>query len=159
MPRGGRAARLLAPNDPPGSTLVKWSCCGPTEIENAAIARVLELEIAAGRTAFDARGRGALADIDGDRLIEVKAYGSSARGADLSLETRQVQAAEADPERFQLVIVENVRQGEPSALRVLDLCGQRLTDLLSRKPEKHYFEVPFPVAIYDALASEQTQRL
>lgn len=126
------------------------------QIEDAAIAHVLGLEIAAGRAAFDARGRGALADIGGDRVIEVKAYGSSARGTDLWLETRQVQAAEADPERFHLVIVENVRQGDPSAFRVLDLCGETLAELLLRKREKHYFEVPFPVAIYDALAGEQT---
>lgn len=125
------------------------------QIENAAIAHVLALEMAAGRTAVDVRGRRSLADIEGDRIIEVKAYGASARGADLWLETRQVQAAEADPERFHLVIVENIRQGDAAAFRVLDLFGDRLRELLRRKREKHYFEVPFPVATYDALVRGQ----
>ncbi len=121
------------------------------QIEDAAIAHVLHLEAAAGRAAVDTRGRGALVDIEGDRLIEVKAYGGSARGSDLWLEPRQVAAAEADPERFHLVIVENVRQGEPGAFRVLDLSGERLAALLTRKRERHYVEVPFPVAAYDAV--------
>lgn len=125
------------------------------EIEDAAIKHVLEMETAAGRTAFDARGKGSLADIEGDRVIEVKAYGSSARGSDLWLETRQVQAAGADPERFHLMIVENVRQGDPAAFRVLDLWGDGLAELLRRKREKHYFEVPFPAAVYDALLRDQ----
>lgn len=124
------------------------------QIENAAIDHVLRLEAAAGRHAVDTRGRGALADIEGDRIIEVKAYGDSARGSDLWLEVRQVQAAEADPKRFHLVIVENVRQGDPAAFRVLDLSGERLASLLARKREKHYFEVPFPVGIYDALVGD-----
>ena len=94
-----------------------------------------------------------MADIDGDRLIEVKAYGSSARGQDLWLETRQVEAAESDPERFHLVVVENVRQGDPAEFRVLDISGDELKALLARKREKRYFEVPFPVAVYDALSA------
>ena len=124
------------------------------QIEDAAIAHVLRLEESAGRSAVDARGSGSLADIEGDRLIEVKAYGRSARGADLWLETRQVAAAENDPGRFHLVIVENVRQGDPAEFRVLDITGNRLVGLLSRKREKHYFEVPFPVAVYDELLAE-----
>ena len=124
------------------------------QIENAAIEHVLRREAAEGRHAVDSRGRGALADIEGDRIIEVKAYGGSARGSDLWLEVRQVQAAEADPECFHLVIVENVDQGDPVAFRVLDLSGERLASLLGRKREKHYFEVPFPVGIYDALVGE-----
>lgn len=85
------------------------------QVEDAAIAHVLQQEMAAGRHAFDARGQGSQADIEGDRVIEVKAYGSSARGSDLWLETRQVKAAEDDPVRFHLMIVENVRQGDPAA--------------------------------------------
>lgn len=124
------------------------------QIEDAAIAHVLRLEEAAGRLAVDARGSGSLADIEGDRLIEVKAYGRSAPGADLWLETRQVTAAEDDPERFHLAIVENVRQGDPTEFWVLDITGNRLVGLLSRKREKRYFEVPFPVAVYDELLAE-----
>lgn len=125
------------------------------QIEDAAIDHVLSLEAAAGRHAVDSRGRGAVADIEGDRIIEVKAYGGSARSADLWLEVRQVRAAEADPGRFHLVIVENVRQGDPAAFRVLDINGERLAALLARKREKHFFEVPFPVGIYDALVQER----
>lgn len=125
------------------------------QIEDAAILHVLQLEAAAGRRASDSRWRRAVADIEGDRVIEVKAFGGSARGSDLWLEARQVLAAEEDRERFHLVIVENVRQGDPAAFRVLDLSGERLTALLERKREKHYFEVPFPVGLYDTLVSEQ----
>jgi hypothetical protein len=77
------------------------------QVEDAAICLVLEREHNAGRSAVDTRGQGALADIEGDWLIEVKAFGRSARGADLWLETRQVPAALNDPERFHLVLVEN----------------------------------------------------
>ena len=52
------------------------------------------------------------------------------------------------------MIVENVRQGDPTELRVLDITGNRLVGLLSRKREKRYFEVPFPVAVYDELLAE-----
>lgn len=92
------------------------------QIENAAIDHVLRLELP----------RVATPSIPG------------ARNSGLWLEVRQVQAAEADPKRFHLVIVENVRQGDPAAFRVLDLSGERLASLLARKRERHYFEVPFP---------------
>lgn len=126
------------------------------QIEDAAIAHVLGLELAAGRTATDCRGTGAVVDIDGERLIEVKAYGRSARGSDLWLEPRQVEAALADPARFHLVIVENVRQGDPAEFQVLDITGDQLGRLLERRREKRYFEVPFPVAVYDAFRSRRT---
>lgn len=122
------------------------------QIEDVAIRFVLEREHAAGRRAIDTRGRGALADIEGDWLIEVKAYGRSARGADLWLETRQVQAALDDPERFHLIIVDNVRSGQP---RIIDLHGEQLAVLLGRRREKHYFEVPFPTGVYDSLVRGQ----
>lgn len=139
-------------------------CEGPTlcvvelvtnrQIEDAAIAHVLRMEEAAERTAVDTRGSSAMADIEGDRLIEVKAYGRSARGSDLWLEPRQVEAAQTDPLRFHLMIVENVRQGDPEGFRVLDITGELLVGMLERKREKHYFEVPFPVAVYDSLCME-----
>lgn len=68
------------------------------EIENIAIQLVLEREHAAGMSAVDARGGHALVDIEGDQLIEVKAYSGSARGSDLWLEPRQVQAALDHPD-------------------------------------------------------------
>ena len=127
------------------------------QVEDLAIAYVLERERAAGRRAEDARGKRALADIEGDLQIEVKAYGKSARGEDLWLETRQVEAAEADPERFHLVIVDNVRQGDPRLLGVIDISGQELLAMLARKREKHYFEVPCPVSVYGRLRTSEQE--
>lgn len=87
---------------------------GNKAIENAAIAWVMELERAAGRTPQDTRYRGAPADIDSPpRLIEVKAFGRSNRGFDLWLETRQVQEARRNPD-FYVYVVENVHQGDPA---------------------------------------------
>lgn len=118
------------------------------QVEDRAIQLLLDREHAAGRHAVDTRHQGALADIEGDWLIEVKAYGQSARGSDLWLETRQVEAALADPERFHLVLVENMRAGQP---RIIDIHGDQLRSLLDRRREKHYFEVPLPTGVYDAL--------
>lgn len=117
------------------------------QVEDVAIRHVLDREHAAGRAAEDTRGRGAPADIAGDWLIEVKAYGRSARGADLWLEPRQVQAALDEPSRFHLIVVEHVRSGRP---RLIDLHGEQLAKLLEQRREKHYFEVPFPTADYDS---------
>ncbi|MFQ6170965.1 protein NO VEIN domain-containing protein [Oryzobacter sp. R7] len=122
------------------------------EVEDIAIRLVLAREHAAGRVAVDARSRGAVADIEGDLLIEVKAFGGAARGSDLWLETRQVQAALEQPSRFHLAIVELVRSGQP---RIIDIHGGQLSALLERRREKHYFEVPFPTSVYDALVRDQ----
>lgn len=118
------------------------------EVENAAIELVLARERREGRRAVDARGRGGPVDIEGDRLIEVKAYGQSARGVDIWLETRQVEAALANPSRFHLMIVEHIRSPSP---RLIDLHGDTLARLLERRRVKHYFEVAFPTAVYDSL--------
>lgn len=121
------------------------------QIEDVAIRLVLEREHAAGRSAVDTRNRNALVDIEGDFLIEVKAFGGAARGSDLWLESRQVKAALDDPSRFHLVVVEHIRTGVP---RMIDIYGEQLTALLERRREKHYFEVPFPTAVYDSLVVE-----
>ena len=121
------------------------------KIEDIAIQLVLAREHDAGRSAFDARGRSSLVDVEGDLLIEVKAFSGSARGSDLWLETRQVHAALENPERFHLVIVEKVGTDEP---RILDISGEPLAVLLARRREKHYFEVPVSTATYDSLVAE-----
>lgn len=121
------------------------------QVEDIAIQLVLEREKAARRFAVDKRGKGALADIEGEWLVEVKAFGRSARGADLWLETRQVEAALAEPTRFHLVLVEHIRSEQP---RIIDIHGEQLAQLLERRREKHYFEVPFPTGVYDALVRE-----
>lgn len=127
---------------------------GNHRIEAAAIEWVMQLEREAGRSPADTRHRGAPADIDSPpRLIEVKAYGKSARGSDLWLETRQIEEARTNPD-FWLYLVENVRQGDPDFFLLKVFGGERLQRLLSRAREKHYFEVPLPVAEYDAASSD-----
>lgn len=120
-------------------------------IEDAAIKWVLDYEQSNGREAHDGRFRGEPTDVvSADRVIEVKAYGGSARGSDLWLEVRQFEEARRNP-GFHLYIVENVRQGEPTKFRLIDLHGQSLTLLLDRAKEQCYYTVPFPVAVYDSL--------
>ena len=130
------------------------------EIESRAIDAVIAYERAAGRTAVDLRSRkDALVDVESvddttgeKRLIEVKAFGGAGRGDDLWLELNQVAAFEQDPDAH-LYIVTNVRSADLSAIRILDLTGEQLRERLGKKREKHYFEVPMPVAVYDDLAA------
>jgi hypothetical protein len=63
-------------------------------------------------------------------------------------ETTQVNAALADTD-FWVYVVENIAQGDPAAFRLAMIGGQRLAALLRRRRERHYFEVPWPVADYD----------
>jgi hypothetical protein len=128
-------------------------------VENAAVKFVLAYELEHGREASDTRGRGAAADLESDdgRLIEVKAYGRSARGTDLWLESRQFDEARSNP-AFHVYVVENVRQGDPAGLRLIDLHGDVLARLLQRARPQSYVTVPFPVAVYDAAnANARTQ--
>jgi len=114
-------------------------------VENAAITFVLAYELAHGREATDTRGGHAPADVESDdRVIEVKAFGLSARGNDLWLETRQVDEARTNG-RFHLYVVDNVRQGNPAAFRLIDLHGDVLTRLLERARPQRYVTLPFPV--------------
>ena len=126
----------------------------PKQVEDAAIAFVITEEERAGRTARDTRYQGAVADVDGDRVIEVKAFGTTSRGETLWLEPRQYDAARNDPERFWVYVVENVRQGDPAQFRLLRLGGQRLQQLVAKAKERRYYEVPFPVAVYEAALHE-----
>jgi hypothetical protein len=122
---------------------------GNRAIESAAIQWIIKLEGAAGRAALDTRGGGGVADITSPpRTIEVKAFGGVARGQDLWLETTQVNAALADTD-FWVYVVENIAQGDPAEFRLAMIGGQRLAALLRRRRERHYFEVPWPVADYD----------
>jgi hypothetical protein len=126
-------------------------------IEEAAIAFVIRYEEAHGRHAHDTRRRGATTDILSDgRIIEVKAFGKTARGDFLWLEVNQVNEALSNPD-FHLYLVENVRQGDPAQFRLIDLWGEDLSLLLARRREKHYFEVPFPTGLYDRLVAKDTE--
>jgi hypothetical protein len=132
-----------------GSVMVEIR--GNRAIENAAIKWVLERERAAGREPEDMRGKGAPADIESPpRMIEVKAYGKSARGQDLWLEVRQVEEARNNP-NFWLYVLENIGQGNPVAFTVKELGGERLRKLVERAKEQRYYTVPWPVADYDSL--------
>jgi hypothetical protein len=126
------------------------------QIENAALKYVIEQEALEGRKAVDTRGNGAAGDLlSGDRVVEMKAFGGSARGADLWLEERQVDEARANPGVFWLYLVENIRQGDPAKVRVLRFGGSQLQDLLDRARPQRYYTVPFPVAVYDSAVLDQ----
>jgi hypothetical protein len=121
------------------------------EIEDAAVGWVIEIEKQAGRIARDTRYSGDAVDVSSPpRSIEIKAYGDSARGQELWLETRQFDAGRRDA-GFWLYIVDYVRQGDPAEFRLIQIGGQELADLLRRATERHYYTVPFPVAVYDRL--------
>ena len=123
---------------------------GSGAVEEAAINWVLSLERAAGREPRDSRHEGAPGDIlSPPRVIEVKAFGKSARGTFLWLEVRQVEEARRNPDFF-VYVVENVGQGDPSKFTLKVLGGGRLARLLERAREKRYFEVPWPVKDYDS---------
>ncbi len=120
------------------------------DVENAAIAWVLEKEVAEGRSPQDVRFSGAPYDIESPpRVIEVKAFGRSNRGFGLWLETSQVDEARRNPNFF-VYVVENVRQGDPDRFTLKVLGGERLEGLLQRAKERRYYEVPWPVADYDS---------
>jgi hypothetical protein len=127
---------------------------GNKAVEDAAIAWVIDLELAAGRSPRDTRFKGAPADIESPpRLIEVKAFGKSNRGYDLWLETRQVDEARSN-RNFYLYVVENVRQGDPELFTLKVIGGDRLAKLLMRAKEQRYYTVPWPVADYDTCPTE-----
>jgi hypothetical protein len=111
---------------------------------------VIEAERRAGRAARDTRREHAPADIESPpRLIEVKACGGSMRGEDLWLEPRQFAEAGQNP-NFYVYVVENVGQGNRELFTLKVLGGDLLARLLERAREKHHFEVPLPVAVYDS---------
>jgi hypothetical protein len=122
---------------------------GNKAIEDAAIAWVIQVELAVGRDPRDTRYQGAPADIESPpRLIEVKAFGKSTRGEDLLLESRQAEEARSNPD-FYVYVVENVRQGDPARFTLRVLGGDHLRRLLARAKEYRSFGVPWPVADYD----------
>ena len=113
------------------------------DTEDFAIEYVLLLERAAGREPQDTRKTGDPVDIVGPpRLIEVKAFGRSARGQAVPLEQRQVDALHANPDSFFLYVVENINEarsglGNPTVL-VLD--GTKVLAMLATtKPVTTYW--------------------
>jgi hypothetical protein len=112
----------------------------------------MQIERQDGREPRDSRHSRAAADIvSPPRIIEVKAFGkASCRGEDLWLEARQVDEARQN-RGFWLYVVENVRQGDPNRFTIKRIGGERVARLLARAREKHYYEVPWPVADYDSV--------
>jgi len=127
---------------------------GNKAVEDAAVAYVLDCERRAGRHPRDVRHEGAAGDVGSPpRLIEVKAFSRSTRGYDLWLEPRQFHAARHHPD-FYLYVVEHVGQGDPEQFTLKVISGERLQRLLARVKERHYFELPWPVADYDTTPCE-----
>lgn len=127
---------------------------GNKAVEDAAVAYVLDRERAAGRIPLDSRYRGAPGDVESPpRMIEVKAFGRSNRGYGLWLEPRQLEEARRSAD-FYIYVVENVRQGDPAKFTLKVLGGEQLGRLLDHAVERRYYEVPWPVADYDATPAE-----
>lgn len=106
---------------------------GNRAIETAGVLWVMQLERDAGRNPIDRRSeRGFPGDIvSHPRIIEVKAVGGDARGADLPLEVPQIERARADP-NFHLYFVDRVAQGNPKLFCLKVFHGEQLGRLLSR---------------------------
>ena len=124
---------------------------GNRAIEDAAIAYVMQLERKAGREPVDRRYEAAFAaDISSPpRTIEVKAVGKDQRGWFVPVETRQYGAARSDP-NFYLYVVDNIRQGDPTAFRLKVFGGEQLQRLLNKAKKREYWEMPIPVAEFDS---------
>jgi hypothetical protein len=123
---------------------------GSRAIEDAAIRWVMQLEQVAGRIPVDRRHDSKFpADLDSPpRRIEVKAVGTTTRGAFLWLEASQMEEARRN-RNFYVYVVENTRQGDPTKFTLKVLGGTRLQQLLLGAKERRYFEVPWPVTHYD----------
>lgn len=103
------------------------------EIESIAINYVMDLEGRADREPQDVRHSGLPYDIfSPPRKIEVKAFGSSARGAALPLEDSQVRAAKQDPENFYVYVVDNIASEDQTKITVRMLHGAILSQMIDR---------------------------
>jgi hypothetical protein len=123
------------------------------DAEDLGVEYVLELERAAGREPRDTRKTGDPVDIvSPPRLIEVKAYGGSARGQPIPLEQRQVDALHANPDNFFLYIVDGIDRardglGEP---QVLLLHGATIAAMVDRTRPTITYWPTLRVAEYDS---------
>jgi hypothetical protein len=124
---------------------------GNRAVEDAAVKYVMELERRAGREPADRRGDLTFAaDVwSPPRTIEIKAVGKDQRGWFVPIETRQYDAARSDPDFF-LYVVDNVRQGDPSAFRLKVFRGPQLQRLLEHAKKREYWEMPIPVGEFDS---------
>jgi len=112
-----------------------------SEVERKAIEHVIEQERAAGRQPEDVhRSRAHPYDIwSPPRKIEVKAFGGSARSAQVPIEERQAQAAREDPDNYYIYVVDNVAR-ETKPIEIRKLHGALLQEMLDRaKPSPTYW--------------------
>lgn len=127
---------------------------GGKPVEDAAIEFVMRFEEAAGRQPRDTRKtKGAAADVESDdRVIEVKAFGRSARADGfLWLEKRQLEEAQALPDRFFIYVVENIAQGDPTLFTLREVGGADLAKLIRAAQPQTTYTLPLRAATYDGL--------
>lgn len=121
-------------------------------LEDAAVAWVMQYEMAQGRTPVDTRRtKGAPADIaSSGRLIEVKSTATSFRGWYLSLQPGQLKLARSDAS-FHVYVVEGIGSGDdPGAITLRILTGAALRSMVAKARAVVSYEVPWPTALYDA---------
>jgi hypothetical protein len=123
------------------------------EVERAAIDYAMELEERAGRKPQDVHVAGFPYDIySPPRKIEIKAFGRSARGAQLPLEDSQVQAAKADPQNFYIYVVDNVLAEAPAKIAIRVLHGATLREMIDRTAPRITYWPTLRAAEYDQIS-------
>lgn len=123
---------------------------GNKETEQAAIAHVMALERAAGRDPKDVHALGHPYDVDSSpRMIEVKAFGRSARSEPLPLEHRQVTAAKANPEHYYVYVVDNLAGIGGAEVGVRILHGETLLTMIERSRPQITYWPTFKATEYD----------
>jgi hypothetical protein len=123
------------------------------QVERTAIDYVMDLERRAGREPQDVHLSGVPYDIySPPRKIEVKAFGRSARGAQLPLEDHQVQAAKSDPQNFYVYVVDNVAAKAPAKIAVRVLHGATLSQMIDRAAPRITYWPTLRAAEYDQIS-------
>lgn len=121
-------------------------------LDAKAVARVLQLEAAEGRTAValpDGTTVGVVSSPP--RMIEVRAFAGAAD--ELWLDGEQVDAAYTDPD-FWLYVVEHASAEDPDAMVLTRLSGPALHALLDTRVEYRYAEVTWPGLPDEPVADE-----
>lgn len=133
-------------NEPPPPPITRNKA-----VEAAAVLWVIGIERQAGRDPVDRRYEKPFAgDIWSDpRTIEIKASAGSYRGWFLPLEPVQLEAARSDDE-FYIYVIDNIGQGDPARFGLRILHGDQLRRLAQRAVARTSYELPWPVAEYDA---------
>ncbi len=124
------------------------------DIERAGIEYVMRLEREAGRHPEDVHLQGFPYDVSSPpRMIEVKAFGGSARGAPIPLEDRQVKAAREDPENFYVYVVDNIASGDQAKIAVRVLHGPVLRAMIDRTMPQITYWPTLRTSDYDQIAT------